>query len=89
MVDNFNQTERLSSPSFFKRFFLYCYNYKSGRRNRILLQKAANSIDQELDLRKFFDRIRLNTIGITGLLTPKQYIFVKNISRIVVNSDYE
>ena len=75
--------ERIKASNFFMSFF---DKFRQPKRLRIL-EEAQVLVDKELDLKKYFDRMRFNLSATMGLLTPSQKLFAKQMSRIVINED--
>ena len=84
MVKNFNLIERLKFSNLFKSFWERC---KQQKQKRLLLEKAQERLDKELDLRKFLKQIRANMLATMGILTPSQRLLVREMSHIVINED--
>ena len=82
MVKNFNLIERLKFSNLFKSFWERC---KQQKHKRLLLKKAQERLDKELDLRKFLKQIRANMLATMGILTPSQRLLVREMSHIVIN----
>ena len=75
--------ERIMASNFFMSFFDKCRQPKRLR----ILEEAQVLVDKELDLKKYFDRMRFNLSATMGLLTPSQKLFAKQMSRIAINED--
>ena len=84
MIKHFSLIERLKFSNFFASFFERCEQQK---KKRLLLKKAQERLDKELDLQKFLSRIRATMIATMGMLTPSQRLIVREMSHIVINED--
>ena len=70
---NFSETYHIAQPEY---YFMTLKEYCKSRERRKLLEKTSAKIEKELDLQTFLDRMRFFMTAITGLLTPRQMIFV-------------
>ena len=84
MMKNFNLIERLKFSSFFASFFERC---KEQKQKRVLLEKAQERLDKELDLQKFLKQTRTTMLATFAMLTPSQRLLVREMSHIVINED--
>ena len=81
---NFNLIEKLKFTNFFASFFERC---KQQKQKRLLLEKAQERLDKELDLQKFLKQIRATMLATMGMLTPSQRLLVREMSHIVIHDD--
>ena len=83
MLKHFNLIEMLK----FNFFYSFLKSCKQQKQKRLLLKKAQERLDKELDLQKFLSRIRTTMLATMGMLTPSQRILVKKMSHIVIHED--
>ena len=84
MIKDFNLIERLKFSGFFASFWERC---KQQKQKRLLLEKAQERLDKELDLQKFLKQIRATMFATMGMLTPSQRLLAREMSHIVINED--
>ena len=66
-------------------FYCFCFRSKSRKDHRKKLEKAAAQIERGLDLGRFIQRQRLQTIAILSLLTSSQAHLVTKMSKLTVS----
>ena len=71
---------------------LFCFaKFQRSQRFAKLLSKSQQTLDKELDLRKFIHRQRVQTTAVLGLLSSNQSLFVDKMSELVIreSSNFE